>query len=209
MLRRVQHPVPREPLVPATTSPYPRLTSLFHTQWHATTAQKDIAWTEDLFENALKGTDKPLESITLADFLPAIIRTVGAVDKDPRRRTFGGISRGPDGRFADDDIARLLQDATDKGAGAYRARGSPAVLRIVEILGMVQARKWGVCTMNEFRTFLGLKRFGSFEEWNSDPEIAVSAPLGSEAVGVSLMFSCAVVASPMIERSAEAVWPHR
>ena len=95
------------------------------------------------------------------------------MDQNPRTRTFGDIKRGPDGRFADDDIARILQDATDKGAGAYRARGSPAVLRLVEILGMTQARQWGVCTMNEFRAFLGLKQFESFEEWNSDPEIAV------------------------------------
>ena len=66
-------------------------------------------------------------------------------------------------------------------AGAYRARGSPAALRIVEILGMTQARQWGVCTMNEFRTFLGLKTFDSFEEWNSDPEIAVSCRIHDPA----------------------------
>ena len=66
------------------------------------------------------------------------------------------------------------------GATTPRARGSPAVLRIVEILGMVQAREWGVGTMNEFRDFLGLKRFGSFEEWNKDPEIAVRTLFGVE-----------------------------
>jgi hypothetical protein len=49
-------------------------------------------------------------------------------------------------------------------------------LRVVEILGIMQARQWGVCTMNEFRHFLGLKRFESFEEWNPDPEIAVCMP---------------------------------
>ena len=32
------------------------------------------------------------------------------------------------------------------------------MLRLVEILGIEQARAWGVCTMNEFRKFLGLKR---------------------------------------------------
>jgi hypothetical protein len=47
-------------------------------------------------------------------------------------------------------------------------------LRVVEILGMVQARQWGVCTMNEFRQFLGLIQFKTFEEWNPDVEIAVS-----------------------------------
>jgi linoleate 10R-lipoxygenase len=66
-----------------------------------------------------------------------------------------------------------LQDATESPAGAFRARGTPGALRIIEMQGIAQARKWGVCTMNEFRKFLGLKQFKSFEEWNPNPEIAV------------------------------------
>lgn len=63
-------------------------------------------------------------------------------------------------------------------------------MRVVEIMGIEQARFWGVCTMNEFRQYLGLRRtlplfgrfyspltiyieFKTFEEWNPDPEIAV------------------------------------
>ena len=42
-------------------------------------------------------------------------------------------------------------------------------------MGMEQARRWGVCTMNEFRQFLGLKPFESFEEWNRDPSVAKAA----------------------------------
>ena len=41
-------------------------------------------------------------------------------------------------------------------------------------MGILQARSWGVCSMNEFRKFLSLKPFDTFEEWNPDPEIAVS-----------------------------------
>lgn len=83
------------------------------------------------------------------------------------------LKRGPDGRFSDDDLAGILQDATEKPAASYRARGTPGVLKIIEILGMEQARAWGVCTFNEFRKFLGLKVLESFEEWNPDPVIAV------------------------------------
>ena len=105
--------------------------------------------------------------------MPSILKTIGSVDADPRKRTFGGLTRQADGTFADDDVARVLHDATEKAAGAYRGRGSPGVLRLVECLGITQARQWGVCTMNEFRVFLGLKKFETFEEWNPDPEIAV------------------------------------
>ncbi|KAI0658449.1 heme peroxidase [Cubamyces menziesii] len=144
-------------------------------RWHATTAEDDIKWTEQIFEQAFKDTGKPLDQLELKDFVPAVTRTWAKVDPDPRKRTFFGLKRGPDGRFSDDDLAKILQDSTEKPAGTYRARGSPAVLRIVEIMGMLQARQWGVCTMNEFRSFLGLKRFATFEEWNPDPEIANAA----------------------------------
>lgn len=40
-------------------------------------------------------------------------------------------------------------------------------------MSIEQARTWGCCTMNEFRAFLGLKTFSSFEEWNSNPDVAV------------------------------------
>ena len=120
-----------------------------------------------------KDTGKPIDKLDLADFVPSIMKTIGTVDPDPRKRTFWGLTRNADGTFDDDALAKLLHDATEKAAGAYRARGSPGVLRIVEILGITQARQWGVCTMNEFRAFLGLKKFESFEEWNPDPEIAV------------------------------------
>lgn len=51
------------------------------------------------------------------------------------------------------------------------------MFRVVEIMSIEQDRQWGVCTMNEFRAFLGLKKFGDFEEWNSDPAIAVRPSL--------------------------------
>ena len=84
------------------------------------------------------------------------------------------LVRGPDGSFSDDALADILQTATETPAGAYRARGHPAVFRVIETMSIEQGRQWGVCTMNEFRKFLGLKPFETFEEWNSSvPGVAV------------------------------------
>jgi linoleate 10R-lipoxygenase len=62
--------------------------------------------------------------------------------------TSHSLTRKEDGRFSDADIARVLQDATADRACAFRARGVPAVMRIVEILGMEQARGWGACSVS-------------------------------------------------------------
>ena len=146
-------------------------------RWHATTAREDIEWTEEEFKQIFKSSGKSLDQIDLMDFKVAARHLFTAQDPDPTKREFGGIKRGSDGMFADDDLAKILHDATEKVAGAYRARGTPAALRIIEIMGMVQARHWGACSMNEFRKFLGLKQFDSFEEWagEKNPEIAHAA----------------------------------
>lgn len=60
------------------------------------------------------------------------------------------LRRGPDGFFANEDLARILQDATERRAGAFRARGCPPVMRVVEILAIEQGRKWGVCTVRHW-----------------------------------------------------------
>lgn len=39
---------------------------------------------------------------------------------------------------------------------------------------MMQGRKWGLATLNEFRKFFGLKQHDTFESINSDPEVANS-----------------------------------
>ena len=71
------------------------------------------------------------------------------------------LQRGPDGKFNDDDLANILHNATENAANTYGAQSTPAALRVIEIMGLQQARQWGVCTMNEFRQFLGLKRMFS------------------------------------------------
>lgn len=85
------------------------------------------------------------------------------------------LSREKNGRFRDADLAKILQNATAAPASAFKARGTPEVLRVIEVLSIVQGRKWGVCTvrlfhfvqfmsftplpqLNEFRKFMGLKR---------------------------------------------------
>ncbi|KAG5648767.1 hypothetical protein DXG03_000115 [Asterophora parasitica] len=141
-------------------------------RWHATTSARDQKWTEDVFNSAFGG--KPFDQLSLAD-IATIAKVFDAVAANPAERTFAGLKRGVDGRFSDDDLAEVLQTATENPAGAFRGRGTPEVLRLVEIMGIEQSRAWGVCTMNEFRKFLGLKQFETFEDWNPDPEIASAA----------------------------------
>ena len=60
---------------------------------------------------------------------------------------FHSIKRGDSGRFNDADLARILQNATAASASAFKACGTPEVLRVVELLSIEQARAWGTCTV--------------------------------------------------------------
>ncbi|KAI5476094.1 linoleate diol synthase [Pseudohyphozyma bogoriensis] len=145
---------------------------LYH--WHASLSQKDDAYVTKAFEGLFK---KPVTEITPEEFWAKGSQHNEALRKvPPTQWPIRGLQRGPDGRFKDEDIAGLLKNAVDEAAGAFGAHGSPQALRVVEIMGMNMARtEWGVCTMNEFRNYLNLKPFDSFEEWNPDPVVAEAA----------------------------------
>ncbi|EPQ51552.1 heme peroxidase [Gloeophyllum trabeum ATCC 11539] len=141
-------------------------------RWHATTSQIDEQWTEQAFKKFWPG--KNFQDITIDDFKNVAVNQLRAAG-DPKKWPIGDLQRNSDGRFDDAQLAQILQNATEHPASAFGARRTPEVLRIIEILGMEQARSWGVCTMNEFRKFMGLKPYADFKEWNPDPSIASAA----------------------------------
>ncbi|KAH7919845.1 heme peroxidase [Leucogyrophana mollusca] len=137
-------------------------------RWHATISAHDDKWLTGLFGKIFEGKDP--NTMSPKEFQAAVRKLIDP-GANVRDWTFNNMVRGPDGRFNDNELARILHDATEHPAGAFRARGVPDVLRVAEILGIEQARTWGACTLNEFRKFIGLKPYASFKEWNPDPEI--------------------------------------
>ncbi|KAG1767154.1 heme peroxidase [Suillus placidus] len=145
-------------------------------RWHATTSLEDEEWIalqlKELFP------DKNPEDISLKDFYlkeAAITKS----EPDLQQWTFGSLQReteGPNkGSFKDSDLAGWLQGATSHRAASFGARSTPAIMRLHEIMGIEANRAWGVCSLNDFRKFLGLKTYTSFLEWNPNHEVADAA----------------------------------
>ncbi|KAF7369152.1 hypothetical protein MVEN_00242400 [Mycena venus] len=145
-------------------------------RWHAALSKQDTEWTENLYKELFEGKD--LGSITVEDFTNLAHQKMRP-DPDPRKWTFGyRLQRCADGQFKDSDLAHILLNATSWRAGAYKARGIPEVLRVIEVLQIEQARRWQTCSMNDFRRFIGLKLYTCFQEWNPDSTVhAVAADL--------------------------------
>ncbi|TFK65591.1 linoleate diol synthase [Pluteus cervinus] len=141
-------------------------------RWHATTSVEDEKWVHQVFDQIFDGKDP--EAVSVTDFKMAA-RKIQAMQPDIHHWTFGNLKRQEDGSFRDEDLANILHNATEHPAGAFRARGTPSVMRLHEIMGIEQNRRWGVCSLNDFRKYLGIKPYATFLEWNSDPEIAEAA----------------------------------
>lgn len=149
---------------------------LYH--WHATLSAADDKWMEDIVREAFPNISS-VEDLTPAMFKDMMMQHASRFkNEEPRTWTFAGLQRGPDGRFEDRRLAELIKDCIEEPAHAFGARSTPQSLKLVDIMGQLQARDvFNVCTLNEFRRYLNLKPYDSFEEWNPDVTVARAAEL--------------------------------
>jgi len=138
-------------------------------RWHSCISRKDEKWVEDFYRRVF---DKPSEDVTTRDMIMGFGKFERSIPDDPAERIFEGFRRGADGKFDDDQLVACISDAIEDCAGSFGARNVPQAMRPVEILGILQGRKWNVAGLNEFRRHFGLKPYERFEDINSDPYVA-------------------------------------
>ncbi|KAF9874998.1 linoleate diol synthase [Colletotrichum karsti] len=143
-------------------------------RFHSCISKKDERWINGFFAKLFPGR-KPedLDKVPVQDLMAALQKfEQEKIPKDPSKRTFDDLVRQDDGTFKDEDLVRVLKEAMDDPAGTFGARMVPKALKVVEVMGITQARRWQVASLNEFRDFFGLKRHNTFKDINSNEEIA-------------------------------------
>ena len=159
--------------------------NLFY-RWHSCISDRDDKWTQAAYRKMFPG--KEPEDLELKEIMMGLRKWDQSMNPDPQKRQYHEFNRGEDGMLDDEAMVKCLTESiedcggksstwvssreTDFALGAFGARNVPKILRSVEILGIVQARKWNVAGLNEFRKHFGLKPHERFEDINSDPEIA-------------------------------------
>ncbi|KAK5167984.1 uncharacterized protein LTR77_006551 [Saxophila tyrrhenica] len=149
---------------------------LYH--WHAALSAADAEWMDDLIRRNLPEL-KSVEQMT-PELFGKVVKQEGhkLMSTKPRNWTFNGLERGADGRFDDADLGKVIKDCIDEPAHAFGAHGTPASLKVVDLLGQLQARGvFNVCTLNEFRQYLNLQPYTNFMQWCEDEETARDAEL--------------------------------
>lgn len=121
---------------------------LYH--WHAALSAADADWMEGLIRTNLPELTS-LEKMTPELFWKVAQQEASKLKSTPPKDwTFDNLKRGPDGRFSDADLGRIIKDCIEEPAHAFGAHGTPASLKVVDLMGQLQARGvFNVCTLNE------------------------------------------------------------
>ncbi|KAI9147556.1 Linoleate 10R-lipoxygenase [Paramyrothecium foliicola] len=138
-------------------------------RWHSCISEMDEKWIQDFYTELL---GDGYGEMNLQALMKAVKKLEASVDKDPGKRTFNGFERGPDGKFNDDQLVDALATAIEQPGGAFGARNVPRIMKPIEMLGIIRGRKWNLAGLNEFRKHFGLKAYDTFEDINSDPQVA-------------------------------------
>lgn len=75
------------------------------------------------------------------------------------------------GLFDDQQMMDELTASMDEPLSNFGPRNVPRCLKAVEMMGIMQARKWQVSGLNDFREFFDLPRHTTFESVSANPDI--------------------------------------
>jgi hypothetical protein len=127
-------------------------------RFHCAITQKDEAYTEEYMSKLLQIKDP--KNVSLHHFIQVMssaTRYTASHKQEPCNVTFGipdpnkpalNFQRNPvTGLFDDQQMINALNSAMDDPISNFGPRNIPRCLRPVEILGMMQARKWEVGTL--------------------------------------------------------------
>lgn len=150
-------------------------------RFHCAISMKDEKYTEDFMRDVMRIPDPA--NTPLQDFLAKMAAgskaQAGAKKTEPWEVTFGipGDKTRHYQRnkitnlFDDEQLVQALTSAMDDPISNFGPRNIPRCLRAVEIMGITQARRWEVGTLNDFREFFGMFRHQTFESISKNVEI--------------------------------------
>ncbi|KAL3419627.1 linoleate diol synthase [Phlyctema vagabunda] len=142
-------------------------------RWHATISKKDEKWTNDFFKALFPKHPDP-SNMSVEEMYAGLKQWGHKLDLDPSKWTFDNLKRKENGSFDDAELNKIVTESTEDIAGAFGARNTPNIMKVIERLGIQQGRDWNMASLNEFRKFFKLKPHAKFTDINPDPDVAKS-----------------------------------
>ena len=139
-------------------------------RWHSAISERDARWVGALHTESKDSSQRLAGLKGPVDKVSAHFRRMQ--EREPKDRVIYGLHRNNNGRYMDSDLVNILTESTQDVAGALGARNVPRIMKYVEMRGIEQARRWQVCTLNEFRKSFKLEPHKTFADISSNKEVA-------------------------------------
>ena len=168
-------------------------------RFHSPISERDARWTEDFLRRNLEGVPgftperikhldisaedmrnilrvmymqgPKIEEKTAMAYLPEGLEMVERGDKTTGKKPVYKYARRSDGSFDDAQLVKEMAETMEDPICHFGAKNVPKFFKSIEILGILQARKWEIATLNEFREFFGMSRHERFSDINTDEKI--------------------------------------
>ena len=83
-------------------------------RWHSCISENDEKWTEEVYKELF---GKKADEVSLQELLAGLSKWEHSLPDDPTQRPFAHLERGPDGKFNDDDLVKIMQTGIEDLAG--------------------------------------------------------------------------------------------
>jgi len=85
-------------------------------RWHSCIGQMDEKWTEAIYMELF---GKEPKDVSLRELMVGLGKYDHDLPKDPLQRPFARLKRGPDGKFDDGDLAKIMQNGIEQVSGRH------------------------------------------------------------------------------------------
>lgn len=83
-------------------------------RWHSCISEKDDRWTQELYKELF---GKSADEVSFEELLQGLGKWEHSLDPDPQKRPFAKLQRGPDGKYPDEGLVRILTESIEDIAG--------------------------------------------------------------------------------------------
>ena len=91
-------------------------------RFHSVISQRDEKWLNEFFKNVIfSDLNKDLDKITPVELWQGMMKYERMIPKDPSAREFANLKRGPDGKFKDEDLVKILNESMQDPAGKLQS----------------------------------------------------------------------------------------
>ena len=91
-------------------------------------------WTENLYKELF---GKDARQVSLPELLKGLSLWEHSLDKDPQKRPFAHLKRGPDGKFDDGELVHILTEAIEDTAGLIYSSQRHTTYTLISTQGLL------------------------------------------------------------------------